>query len=140
MLMPNKTKFRKQQRGRMNGKAYRGSSVSFGEFGLKAMEPAWVTDRQIEAARIALTRYIKRGGKVWIRIFPDKPVTKKPAETRMGKGKGAPEFWVAVIKPGRILFEIEGVSSTMAQEAFRLAGNKLPMKTKFVSRSETEGA
>ena len=107
---------------------------------LKAMEPAWITDRQIEAARIALTRYIKRGGKVWIRIFPDKPVTKKPAETRMGKGKGAPEFWVAVIKPGRILFEIEGVSDTMAREAFRLAGNKLPIKTKFVTRSETEGA
>jgi large subunit ribosomal protein L16 len=140
MLMPKKTKFRKQQRGRMTGKAYRGSSVSFGEFGLKAMEPAWITDRQIEAARIALTRYIKRGGKVWIRIFPDKPVTKKPAETRMGKGKGSPEFWVAVIKPGRILFEIEGVSDTMAREAFRLAGNKLPIKTKFVTRSETEGA
>ncbi|MCX6826980.1 MAG: 50S ribosomal protein L16 [candidate division Zixibacteria bacterium] len=140
MLMPRKTKYRKQQRGRMTGKAYRGSTVSFGEYGLKAMEPAWITDRQIEAARIALTRYIKRGGKVWIRIFPDKPVTKKPAETRMGKGKGAPEFWVAVIKPGRILFEIEGVTDTMAKEAFRLAGNKLPIKTKFVSRSDTAGA
>ncbi len=140
MLTPNKTKYRKQQRGRMRGKAYRGSAVSFGEYGLKAMEPAWVSDRQIEAARIALTRYIKRGGKVWIRIFPDKPVTKKPAETRMGKGKGAPEFWVVVIKPGRILFEIEGVSEIMAKEALRLAGNKLPLKTKFVSRHDTEGA
>lgn len=140
MLMPNKTKFRKQQRGRMTGKAFRGSNVSFGEYGLKAMEPAWVTDRQIEAARIALTRYIKRGGKVWIRIFPDKPVTKKPAETRMGKGKGAPEFWVAVIKPGRVLFEIEGVNENMAKEALRLAGDKLPLKTKFVSRHDTIGA
>jgi large subunit ribosomal protein L16 len=140
MLTPNKTKYRKQQRGRMRGKAFRGSAVSFGEFGLKAIEPAWVSDRQIEAARIALTRYIKRGGKVWIRIFPDKPVTKKPAETRMGKGKGAPEFWVAVIKPGRVLFEIEGVSEAMAKEALRLAGNKLPLKTKFVHRSETGGA
>lgn len=140
MLTPNKTKYRKQQRGRMRGKAFRGSAISFGEYGLKAMEPAWVSDRQIEAARIALTRYIKRGGKVWIRIFPDKPVTKKPAETRMGKGKGAPEFWVVVIKPGRILFEIEGVSEIMAKEALRLAGNKLPLKTKFVSRHDTEGA
>jgi large subunit ribosomal protein L16 len=139
MLTPSKTKYRKQQRGRMTGKAYRGSAISFGEFGLKSLEPAWVTDRQIEAARIALTRYIKRGGKVWIRVFPDKPVTKKPAETRMGKGKGAPEYWVAVIKPGRILFEIEGVNEQMAKEALRLAGDKLPMKTKFVTRSETEG-
>ncbi|MCX6828016.1 MAG: 50S ribosomal protein L16 [candidate division Zixibacteria bacterium] len=139
MLMPKKTKFRKQQRGRMTGKAFRGSSISFGEYGLKAIEPAWVTDRQIEAARIALTRYIKRGGKVWIRVFPDKPVTKKPAETRMGKGKGAPEFWVAVVKPGRILFEIEGVTEIMAKEALRLASNKLPMKTRFVTRSETIG-
>jgi large subunit ribosomal protein L16 len=139
MLMPNKTKFRKQQRGRMTGKAYRGSAISFGEFGLRAMEPAWITDRQIEAARIALTRYIKRGGKVWIRIFPDKPVTKKPAETRMGKGKGAPEFWVAVVKPGRILFEIEGVEEKMAKEALRLAGNKLPIRTKFITRKDTEG-
>jgi len=137
MLMPSKVKYRKQQRGRMTGKAYRGSTVSFGQFGLKALEPAWITDRQIEAARIALTRYIKRGGKVWIRIFPDKPVTKKPAETRMGKGKGAPEYWVAVVKPGRILFEIEGVEQTMAQEAFRLASNKLPIKTKFVTRADT---
>ncbi len=140
MLTPNKTKYRKQQRGRMRGKAYRGSAVSFGEYGLKALEPAWVSDRQIEAARIALTRYIKRGGKVWIRIFPDKPVTKKPAETRMGKGKGSPEFWVVVIKPGRILFEIEGVSEIMAKEALRLAANKLPLKTRFVSRRDTEGA
>jgi len=124
----------------MRGKAYRGSTVSFGEYGLKALEPAWITDRQIEAARIALTRYIKRGGKVWIRVFPDKPITKKPAETRMGKGKGAPEYWVAVVKSGRILFEVEGVAETMAREAFRLAGNKLPIKTKFVTRSETEGA
>ncbi len=137
MLMPKKTKYRKRQKGRMNGKAYRGSAVSFGEFGLKAMDPAWITDRQIEAARIALTRYIKRGGKVWIRIFPDKPITKKPAETRMGKGKGAPEYWVAVVKPGRIMFEVEGVSEVMAREAFRLAGNKLPVKTKFVRRSDT---
>ncbi len=137
MLMPKKVKFRKQQRRRMTGKAFRGSSVDFGQFGLKALEPAWITNRQIEAARVALTRRIKRGGKVWIRIFPDKPVTKKPAETRMGKGKGAPEFWVAVIKPGRILFEIEGVSEELAREAFRLAGHKLPIRTKFVSRAET---
>ncbi|SYZ73698.1 50S ribosomal subunit protein L16 [Candidatus Zixiibacteriota bacterium] len=140
MLMPSKTKFRKQQRGRMTGKAFRGSAISFGEFGLRAMEPAWITDRQIEAARIALTRYIKRGGKVWIRIFPDKPVTKKPAETRMGKGKGAPEFWVAVVKPGRILFEIEGVEEKMAKEALRLAGDKLPIRTKFITRKDTEVA
>lgn len=140
MLMPSKVKYRKQQRGRMRGKAYRGSAVSFGEYGLKALEPAWITDRQIEAARIALTRYIKRGGKVWIRIFPDKPVTKKPAETRMGKGKGAPEYWVSVVKSGRILFEVEGVAESMAREAFRLAGTKLPIKTKFVTRTETEGA
>ena len=137
MLMPSKTKYRKRQRGRRRGKAYRGSTVSFGEFGLKNLDPGWITDRQIEAARIALTRYIKRGGKVWIRMFPDKPITKKPAETRMGKGKGAPEYWVAVVKPGRILFEVEGVSEEMAREAFRLAGNKLPVKTKFVKRSDT---
>jgi large subunit ribosomal protein L16 len=137
MLMPKKTKYRKRHKGRRRGKAYRGSAVSFGEFGLKAMDPAWISDRQIEAARIALTRYIKRGGKVWIRIFPDKPITKKPAETRMGKGKGAPEYWVAVVKPGRIMFEVEGVSEVMAREAFRLAGNKLPIKTKFVFRSDT---
>ncbi len=139
MLMPNKVKFRKQQRGRMRGKAKGGAAVSFGEFGLKALEPCWLTNRQIEAARIAMTRSIKRGGKIWIRIFPDKPVTKKPAETRMGKGKGAPEYWVAVIKPGRILFEIQGVEETAAREALRLGANKLPLKTKFVSRVETEG-
>ena len=139
MLMPKKTKFRKQQRGRMRGKAKGGSAVSFGEFGLKAMEPCWLTNRQIEAARVAMTRYIKRGGKVWIRVFPDKPVTKKPAETRMGKGKGAPEYWVAVVKPGRVLFEIEGVAEAQAREALRLASNKLPMKTRFVTREDTEG-
>ncbi|MEA2030643.1 MAG: 50S ribosomal protein L16 [candidate division Zixibacteria bacterium] len=139
MLMPKKVKYRKQQRGRMSGKAKGGSVISFGEFGLKALEPCWMTSRQIEAARIAMTRFIKRGGKVWIRVFPDKPVTKKPAETRMGKGKGSPEYWVAVVKPGRVLFEIEGVSEVMAREALRLATNKLPLKTKFVTRSDTEG-
>ncbi|TET96192.1 MAG: 50S ribosomal protein L16 [Candidatus Zixiibacteriota bacterium] len=139
MLTPKKTKFRKAQRGRMTGKAKGGSAINFGEFGLKALEPCWLTNRQIEAARIAMTRYIKRGGKIWIRVFPDKPVTKKPAETRMGKGKGAPDHWVAVVKPGRILFEIEGVSGTLAREALRLAANKLPMKAKFVTRSDTEG-
>ena len=132
MLAPKKIKYRKQQRGRLKGKAQRGNKVSFGQFGLKALEPCWMTNRQIEAARIALTRYIKRGGKVWIRIFPDKPVTEKPAETRMGKGKGNPEYWVAVIKPGRVLFEIEGVSKEDAQEALRLAAHKLPIKTKFI--------
>ena len=137
--MPKKTKFRKAQRGRLKGKAKGGSAVNFGEYGLKSLEPCWITNRQIEAARVAMTRYIKRGGKIWIRIFPDKPVTKKPAETRMGKGKGAPEYWVAVIKPGRVLFEIEGVSTQMAREALRLAANKLPMKTKFVTRGDTEG-
>jgi large subunit ribosomal protein L16 len=140
MLMPKKTKFRKQQRGRMKGKAKGGSAVSFGEFGLKAIEAVWLTNRQIEAARVAMTRSIKRGGKIWIRIFPDKPVTKKPAETRMGKGKGAPEYWVAVVKPGRVLFEIEGVTEAQAREALRLGARKLPMKTKFVTRAETEGA
>jgi len=139
MLTPKKTKFRKAQRGRMTGKAKGGSAINFGEFGLKALEPCWLTNRQIEAARIAMTRYIKRGGKIWIRVFPDKPVTKKPAETRMGKGKGSPDHWVAVVKPGRILFEIEGVSGTLAREALRLAANKLPMKAKFVTRSDTEG-
>jgi large subunit ribosomal protein L16 len=139
MLMPKRTKYRKAQRGRRRGVAQRGSNVDFGQFGLKALEPCWLTNRQIEAARVALTRHIKRGGKIWIRIFPDKPVTKKPAETRMGKGKGTPEFWVAVIKPGRVLFEIEGVSEVMAREAFRLAANKLPLKTKFVTRKELEG-
>jgi large subunit ribosomal protein L16 len=139
MLMPKRTKYRKQQRGRMSGKAKGGFAVNFGQFGLKSMEACWLTSRQIEAARIALTRYIKRGGKIWIRVFPDKPVTKKPAETRMGKGKGAPEYWVAVVKPGRILFEIEGVSEEMAREALRLGAAKLPMKTKFVTRQDTEG-
>ncbi len=136
MLMPKRVKYRKQQRGRMAGKAVRGSMLSFGEFGLKAMEPHWITARQIEAARIAMTRYIKRGGKIWIRIFPDKPCTKKPAETRMGKGKGAPEYWVAVVKPGRVMFEIAGVDETTAREALRLASTKLPIKTKFVSTSD----
>ncbi len=140
MLMPKRVKYRKQQRGRMRGKAYRGSKISFGEFGLKAMQPAWITNRQIEAARVALTRKIKRGGKVWIRIFPDKPFTKKPAETRMGKGKGAPEYWVAVVKPGRILFELEGVSEELARMALKLAADKLPIKCKFISRSELGGA
>jgi len=134
MLAPKKVKFRKRMKGRMNGKAYRGSEISFGEFGLKAMEPCWITSRQIEAARIAMTRFIKRGGKIWIRIFPDKPITKKPAETRMGKGKGAPEYWVAVVKPGRMLYEMDGVSEDVAKEAFRLAAHKLPIKTQFVSR------
>ncbi|NQS97515.1 MAG: 50S ribosomal protein L16 [candidate division Zixibacteria bacterium] len=132
MLAPKRIKFRKQQRGRMTGAAARGSKVSFGEFGLKALEPCWMTNRQIEAARIALTRHIKRGGKVWIRVFPDKPVTQKPAETRMGKGKGSPEYWVAVVKPGRVIFEIAGVSREIAKEAMRLASHKLPIKTKFV--------
>jgi large subunit ribosomal protein L16 len=140
MLMPKKTKYRKMQRGRMTGKAKGGASVNFGEFGLKALEACWMTNRQIEAARVAMTRYIKRGGKIWIRVFPDKPVTKKPAETRMGKGKGAPEYWVAVVKPGRILFEIQGVPEDVAREALRLGARKLPMKTKFVSRADTEGA
>lgn len=135
MLMPKRVKYRKQQRGRRRGKAYRGSEINFGEFGLKALEPAWLTNKQIEAARVALTRHIKRGGKVWIRIFPDKPVTVKPAETRMGKGKGAPDHWVAVIKPGRILFELEGVTSQLAREALDLASAKLPIKTKFVTRT-----
>jgi len=138
MMMPKKVKFRKQQRGRRAGKAWRGSAISFGDFGLKAMECAWVTDRQIEAARVAMTRSIKRGGKVWIRLFPDKPITKKPAETRMGKGKGAPEQWVAVIRPGKMLFEMEGVDRATAVAAMRLAAHKLPIKTKFVSREEAE--
>ena len=140
MLMPKRVKYRKQQRGRMRGKAYRGSTVAFGEFGLKAMQPAWITNRQIEAARVALTRKIKRGGKVWIRIFPDKPFTKKPAETRMGKGKGAPEYWVAVVKPGRILFELEGVSENLARLALKLAADKLPIRCRFITRGEVGGA
>jgi len=140
MLMPKKTKWRKQQRGRMRGKAYRGSSLTTGTYGLRALEPAWVTARQIEAARVAITRYIKRGGKLWIRVFPDKPVTIKPAETRMGKGKGNPEFWVAVIKPGRIMFELEGVPKDVAKEAMRLASHKLPLKTKFIASLKGETA
>jgi len=136
MLMPKRVKYRKQQRGRRKGKAYRGSEISFGEFGIKALEPAWLTNKQIEAARVAVTRHIKRGGKVWIRIFPDKPVTVKPAETRMGKGKGAPDHWVAVVKPGRILLELEGVTLRLAREALDLASAKLPIKTKFVSRTQ----
>ena len=136
MLMPKRVKFRKAQRGRMSGVATRGATVAFGDYGLKAMEPAWITARQIESARVALTRLMKREGKVWIRIFPDKPVTKKPAETRMGSGKGAPEFWVAVVKPGRIMFEVGGVKKEVAQEALKLATHKLPIKTKFVSRIE----
>ncbi len=134
MLMPKKVKYRRQQKGKMRGKANRGNSVDFGEFGLKAMECGWITDRQIEAARIAMTRYIKRGGKIWIRIFPDKPITKKPAETRMGKGKGAPEGWVAVIRPGRVLYEMEGLPPDVAEAAMKLAAQKLPIKTKFVKR------
>jgi large subunit ribosomal protein L16 len=135
MLMPKRVKYRKQQRGRRRGKAYRGSEINFGEFGIKSLEPAWLTNMQIEAARVALTRHIKRGGKVWIRIFPDKPVTVKPAETRMGKGKGAPDHWVAVVKPGRILFELEGVTVQLAREALGLASAKLPIKTRFVTRT-----
>ena len=134
MLMPKKVKYRKQQRGRMRGKAWRGSSVAFGDYGLKAMESGWVTDRQIEAGRVAITRFIKRGGKIWIRIFPDKPITKKPAETRMGKGKGAPEGWVAVVRPGKIIYEMEGVPEAEAQEAMRLAAHKLSVNARFVKR------
>jgi len=139
MLMPKKTKYRKQQRGRMRGVAKGGTALLFGEYGLKAVEPAWVTNREIEAARRSITRYVKRGGKVWIRIFPDKPVTKKPAETRMGKGKGAVEGWVAVVKPGRILYEMEGVTETEAREAMRLAAHKLSIATKLVMRSKEAG-
>jgi len=136
MLMPKKVKYRKMQKGNMKGKAYRGSEVVFGQYGLKALEPGWITSRQIEAARIAITRRVKKGGKLWIRIFPDKPITRKPAETRMGKGKGNPEFWVAVVKPGRILYEMAGVSEEVAKEALRLAANKLPIATKIVKREE----
>ncbi|MCX8069766.1 MAG: 50S ribosomal protein L16 [Thermodesulfovibrionales bacterium] len=136
MLAPKKVKFRKMQKGNMNGKAYRGSEVSFGEFGLKALEPGWITSRQIEAARVAITRQAKKGCKVWIRIFPDKPITRKPAETRMGKGKGNPEFWVAVVKPGRILYEVSGITEEVAKSAFTLASHKLPIATKFVKREE----
>ena len=134
MLMPKKVKYRKQQRGRRSGMAYRGATVAFGDFGLKSLEDGWITARQIEASRIAITRFIKRGGKIWVRLFPDKPITKKPAETRMGKGKGAPEAWVAVVKPGKVLFEMEGVDEKTAREAMRLASHKLPVKTKFVAR------
>ncbi len=135
MLIPKRVKFRKQQRGRRSGIATRGSTLVFGQYGLKALEAAWITNRQIEAARRAMTRYVKRGGKVWIRIFPDKPITAKPAETRMGKGKGAPEGWVAVVKPGRILYEMEGISEAEAKEAMRLAATKLPIATRFISRA-----
>ena len=138
MLMPKRVKFRKQQRGKMKGKATRGAAVSFGDLGLKALEPAWITSRQIEACRVAITRKMKRDGKVWIRIFPDKPVSKKPLETRMGKGKGAPEFWVAPIRPGRIMFEVSGVSKQLAIEALSLASHKLPIKTKVVIRPDYE--
>ena len=138
LLSPSRSKHRKQHRGRMAGEAHRGSEIAFGEFGLQALEPCWLEARQIEAARIALTRYIKRGGKVWIRVFPDKPVTSKPAETRMGSGKGAPDHWVAVVKPGRIIFELGGVRAELAKEAMRLAANKLPIQTRFVTKGEVE--
>jgi len=139
MLMPKRVKYRKSQRGRMKGKATRGASVAFGDFGLKAMEPGWITSRQIEASRVALTRLMKREGKVWIRIFPDKSVTKKPAETRMGSGKGAPEMWVSVVEPGRIMFELGGITKKTAEEALRLASHKLPIKTRFVVRRGYDG-
>ena len=139
MLMPKRTRFRKTHRGKNRGKAWAGSKINFGEYGLKVMERGWITNRQIEAARVAMTRYVKRGGKVWIRIFPDKPFTKKPLETRMGKGKGAPEGWVAVVKPGRILYEMEGVTEEVAREAFRLASAKLPLKCRFVARNDQPG-
>jgi large subunit ribosomal protein L16 len=140
MLMPKKVKYRKQQKGKRRGKAWRGSDVTFGDYGLKAMESGWVSDRQIEAGRVAITRFIKRGGKIWIRIFPDKPITKKPAETRMGKGKGAPEGWVAVVRPGKIIYEMEGVEESVAQEAMRLASHKMSIRTKFVKRFGMEAA
>ena len=139
MLLPKRVKYRRVHRGRMTGKALRGNTISHGEFGLQALEPAWITSNQIEAARIAMTRYCKRFGKVWIKIFPDKPISKKPADTRMGQGKGAPEYWVAVVKPGRIMFEIAGVPEETAREAMRLAANKLPIKCKFVVKKETDG-
>ena len=139
MLLPKRVKHRRVHRGRLTGKALRGNKVSHGDFGLQALEPAWITSNQIEAARIAMTRYIKRGGKVWIKIFPDKPITEKPAETRMGSGKGSPEYWVAVVKPGRIMFEIAGVNEEVAREAMRLAANKLPIKCKFVTKEEQGG-
>ena len=139
MLLPKRVKYRRVHRGRLTGEAHRGNKISHGLYGLQATEPAWITSRQIEAARIAMTRYIKRGGKVWIKIFPDKPITEKPAETRMGSGKGSPEYWVAVVKPGRIMFEMAGVSEEVAREALRLAANKLPIKCKFVRKEETDG-
>ena len=139
MLMPKRTKYRKVHRGRMKGKALRGNKIAHGQFGIKALEPAWIKSNQIEAARVAMTRFCKRAGQVWINIFPDKPITKKPAETRMGKGKGSPEFWVSVVKPGRILFEIGDVPEETAREAMRLAANKLPIKCKFVKKEETDG-
>ena len=139
MLLPKRVKRRKVQRGRLKGAAHKGNTVTYGDFGLVALEPSWITSRQIEAARIAMTRYIKRGGQVWIKIFPDKPITQKPAETRMGSGKGSPEYWVSVVKPGRVMFEIGGVSEELAQEAMRLAANKLPIKCKFVSKQEMGG-
>ena len=139
MLMPKRVKRRKQHRGRMKGKATRSNTITYGEFGIQALEPAWITSNQIEAARVAMTRYIRRGGQVWIKIFPDKPVTAQPAETRMGKGKGSPEYWVAVVKPGRVMFEIGGISEEMAREALRLAQHKLPIKTKIVKKADQEG-
>ncbi len=139
MLLPKRVKYRRVQRGRLKGQALRGNTVSNGDFGLQALEPAWITSNQIEAARVAMTRYIKRGGQVWIKIFPDKPISKKPAGTRMGSGKGAPEYWVAVVKPGRVMFEIGGVADEVAREAMRLAANKLPIKCKFVSKQEMGG-
>ncbi len=139
MLLPKRVKHRRVQRGRLKGKASRGNTVSNGDYGLQALEPAWITSNQIEAARIAMTRHIKRGGKVWIKIFPDKPITEKPAETRMGSGKGSPEYWVAVVKPGRVLFEIAGVDEELAREALRLAANKLPIKCKFITKEEEKG-
>jgi large subunit ribosomal protein L16 len=138
MLMPKKVKYRKQQRGRMRGKAWRGATVAFGDYGLRALEPCWLTDRQIEAARVAMTRFIARGGKIWVRVFPDKPITKKPQETRMGKGKGAPEQWVCVVRPGKVLFEMEGIPEQSAREAMKLAAAKLPILTKFAMRFEQE--
>jgi len=138
MLMPKRVKRRKQHRGRMKGKALRGNKITYGDYAIQALEPAWITANQIEAARVAMTRYIKRGGKVWIKIFPDKPVTQKPAETRMGSGKGSPEFWVAVVKPGRVMFEIAGIPEDIAREAMRLAQHKLPIKTKFITRKDQE--
>ena len=139
MLMQKRVKYRRVQRGRLKGKASRGNTITSGTYGLVALEPAWITSNQIEAARIAMTRYIKRGGQVWIKIFPDKPVTEKPAETRMGSGKGSPEYWVAVVKPGRVLFEMDGIDEATAREAMRLAGHKLPIKTKFMMKENTEG-